>query len=302
MDTADTQPLRINETPVGQRNIIFHLLLLCCTAGGITAASSSDFLVIGNPAVCDLFDQYEQPLPASQKKRLPPNAPFEIVKEQQLMGDQITQAMRLSHLASTYYLMLDDKGKPAGLPPASSTVRFKECTPMDDTVIVAVPSVKLTSRYPSGGNVVAVKKDETLIRIFGWRGASFIYRPGTPSFFGWTNAPRSAFKAPKKKAASAGEDFSPLHQRIMRRLADANERYDTLFLFFNRVSGLKKAVPQWDYSTKGNRHIYSLRGSEATVRQLEASTSYIVGDIENILLGKPYTVFHQNGVITISTR
>ncbi|MBN1577646.1 MAG: hypothetical protein JW913_13890 [Chitinispirillaceae bacterium] len=281
---------------------IFPFFLLGAAIGQPPAAPCVDFIIIGDPVACKLFDQYEQPLSAEWKKTIARNAPFEIVNERQPMGDQITQAMRLSHLASTYYLMLDDKGKPAGLPSTSSAVRYRGCTPYYDTVIVTLPSLRLTERHPAGGAVVTLKKGETIIRIFGWRGTTFLCRQGKQPFYGWSNAPKSAFRMPEKKSADQPDDFSMLHTRIMKRFADVNERYDSLFRFFNTITGQQKAIPHWDYSLTGNRHVYALKGSDATVSQLETSTRHILADIEYILLGKPFAALYRDGAITIGPR
>ncbi len=271
-------------------------------SGYTLSVRGSDFLVISDPAGCGLFDQYEQPLPVQKKKAIASNAPFEIVNERQLMGDQITQAMRLSHMSTVYYLMLDEKGNPSGLPSAASAMRYKGCTPLYDTVTVALPSVKLHQRYPSGGSGIMVGKGETIIRIFTFRGATFLLRPGVPPIFGWSNVQSSAFKVPEKKAVTTVDMFADLHLRIMKRLSDANERYDTLFLFFNSLTHMQKSVPHWNYSTNGKFHSYSLVGSNETISQLEPSTQIILGDIERILLGKPYAVAYRAGIISIGPR
>ncbi len=284
---------------VRKRPVLF-LLILSWAAAEINASPTRDFIILADPSACRLLDHYEQPLPDAEKKALPPNLPFEIVKERQYMGDQITQAMRVSLLSTDYYILLDESGKISGLNAKSSPIRYKGCTSLNDTVVVAVSSLKLTSKYPSGGEITTVKKGETVIRIFLYKGYYYLFRPGPTPFFGWSDAPKSAFMIPLTKDASVTkDDYSIIHSRIMRRLEDANQCYDSMFLFFNRRLHQEKAIPKWQYSVKGNLHLYVLKGPEGTVRQLEESTKTLIGNIEYILLGKPYSIDYKDGIIKV---
>lgn len=278
------------------------LLIVLFAACRFFAANATDFLVIFDPVSCALFNQYEQPMSAGEKESLPANAPFEIINDRELMGDQVTKAMRLSLFSTTYYLILDGRGNPSGLGPAVAS-RYNGCTRHYDTVTVAISSVKFYSRFPPGGKSVVVKKDETLVRVFSISGATLFLRLTTPGFFGWSNAPLSSFRAPDRKTSSQPEDdFADTHKRIMKRLTDANQRYDTLFSFFNTVTGQGKSTPFWQYSRNEALRQYRLKGSEETIRQLESSTRLIFRDIEYTLMGKPFHADMRNGTISIEPR
>ena len=284
------------------RHFLF-LSTLSAAVGLAAAAPAVEYLIIGNPAVCELYDQYEQPLSPAAKRALPRNMPFEIVNARQTMGDQITEGMRLSHLGTTWYLVLDDKGKTTGLPPAAAAVRYKGCAATDDTFVVATTSLRLSDRNPPGSAGTTIAKGETVIRVFTCGSASYYYRPGASALFGWSQASRNAFKAPDAAAShTVADEYALLHERIMKRLADANERYDSLFRFFNTKTQQQKAVPRWKYVAEGNFHRYTLAGSIETVGQLESSTEYIIRDIDYMLMGKPFAASYRNGVITIGPR
>lgn len=282
----------------------FFTAILCCCAIA-AAASPREYIVIGNPAAADLYDQYEQSLSAAQKRALPRNMPFEIVEARRTMGDQITQGMRLSHLGTTWYLMLDEKGKVAGLPAEAAAVRYRGCTPSGDTLMVVLKSLPLHDRNPSGTGKtgITIAKGEKVLRLFTYGNSGFYCKPGAPMLFGWSDAPRSAFSAPDKKISSAAPDeYAGLHERIMKRLSDANDRYDALFRFFNATSGQQKAIPHWESGREGTIYRYKLSGSVETIGQLEKSTGIIVRDVDYILMGKPYTASFGDGVITVRPR
>jgi len=268
----------------------------------IHAAADRTFYILANPAAADLYDQYEQRLSQNEKAKLPANMPFEIITAKQLMGDQISQGMRLSFFGATYYIMLDEKGNPAGLPPAAGATLLRQCSILDDSGTVALPGVVMAARYPSTGNRTALKKGESVERIFSYRHTTLIRRLGTSMSFGWITSESRWFTRQKTAPAQQTDTFEDLHHRILRHLAKINIRYDTLFAFFNRQTGQSRSVPHWEAVPSGKIYRYVLRGTPETVTQLAASTAYITGEIERILLGKPYSASCENGIITISPR
>ena len=284
------------------QGIPFLLALLSFSAFG--AEPVRDFLVIGTPSACALYDQYEQLLSDVQKKALPANAPFEIINGRQLMGDQITQAMRLGLLGSVYYLMLDEKGNMAGVPQTAAAVRYKRCSPRYDTLVVTVPSLTLTQRPSAGGALGTLHKGETVLRIFTWRGSSYLLGSGSRPVFGWAGASGNILRpvAARHPAGVSGDAFAQLHLRIMKRLKDANGQYDTLFSYFNSRTRQEKTAPQWIAETTEGYHRYILQGSDEIIRSLESSTLQIVKEVEQLLLGKPYLASYRHGVITIGPR
>ncbi|MBN1758092.1 MAG: hypothetical protein JW863_07240, partial [Chitinispirillaceae bacterium] len=247
----------------------------------MAASPSSDFLIIESPASCALYDQYEQLLSDSKKNSLPPNAPFEIINERQLMGDQITQAMQLNLLGSVYYLILDEKGNVTGVPGSAGSKRYRGCTPRNDSLMVTVSALSLMRQPVSGGTFVTLKRGDTVLRIFSWRGSNYLLYSKQKQIFGWTGSTKKQLRAIESKHTvhSSENDFSPLHLRIMKRLKEANDRYDSLFSYFNTRTRQEKAVPRWIAEATGD-HRYVLKGSDEVVGVLENSTRYIVKDIE----------------------
>ena len=284
----------------GYRAVLMTLLSFPATA----AATSVDFLVIGSPGSCTLYDQYEQVLATARKNALPPNAPFEIVSERQLMGDQITQAMQLSLLGSTYYLLLDEKGAVTGVPASAGLTRYHGCTPRHDSLLVTVASLSLTRHPGSGGSLAALNKGDTVLRIFSWRGSNYMRRCGAHPVFGWTGSSKGRFRAvePLPTVHASEDDFAPLHLRIMKQLQAANERYDSLFSYFNHRTRQERNAPRWIAETTGDAHRYILKGSDEVVMTLDTSTRYLFRDIEQLLLGKPYLASYRQGIITIRRR
>lgn len=278
------------------------LIFLFLQGYSLSAASKTDFLIIGEPRNADLFNEYEMELSGSEREKLPDGIPFQIVNAKQLMGDQIRQGMHLLHFSTPYYLILDDNGKTVGLPPSAEAKTFRNCTPVSDTVTIGISAVKVYDRYPSQGKTTLLKKGTPVVRIFKYRNATYLYRLSPPVMYGWTHVHNTSFKSSVTPPKKSAEDFTYLHNRIMQHLGQINNRYDSLFTFFNSVTGQQKSIPEWTYEQSGALHRYTLSGANETVMQLAGSTHYIVGEIEKFLLGKPFSVSYENGVITVSRR
>lgn len=261
------------------------------------APAGKEFVIIGNPQAAQLYDQYEQQLTPSQKKALPHGMPLEIVAKRQLMGDQITPGMRLSFSNETYYLMLDEGGRPNGLPPSADAQFYRNCTYINDTLAIAAVSVPLADNETRH----LLKKGDLVIRLFKNGEKHYLFHAAS-NRFGWTDATLSAFSRPSAKKATVIPTFNDLHLRIMKRLELANCSYDTLFTFFNTLTHQDRSTPKWIAAVKNGVYSYSLVGSAETVTQLESSTDYLLNDVERMLLGRPFSAHYRAGTITITDR
>ena len=284
------------------RSTIQFFFIVIIGAISLRATPNATFYLLGDPTAVSLIDQYEQPLSETQKKAVPPYAPFELIKTKIFMGDQITQAMQLSYFGTPYFIRLDERGIPAELSHDKLVRKYPGCIPKYDTLIVNQSSVAIYHSFPPKGKSFRIKKGETVIRVFTYRGASFLMYPNDKPAFGWTYLSKGSLRSPITSRGKAADGFSPLHTRIMHRLQSADERYKILITYFNGITGQQKSIPHWSFSVEGDKHFYTLEGSPETVNQLASSTESIVSDIERILLGKPYSVYHEQGNITIKPR
>ena len=70
----------------------------------------------------------------------------------------------------------------------------------------------------------------------------------------------------------------------------------------NHITNQGKLIPSGSVVTIKNAIQCRLSGSSQMTGQLEQSTRYIVQDIEQSLLGKPYSVSYKSGLIEIGPR
>lgn len=263
-------------------------------------AENATFLIFNNPSAAPLLNKFEQPVKTTGADGLLPRTPLRIVTSRELLGDQITTAMRVTFNKDIYFLVINDKGTIANLQ-QKSLHTFDHCTVLEDTVVVAATSVPLFRTYPPQPPASQLCKKGTMVaRFFSIKGATYLRPLASKSDFYWTTATSSAFQAPAALVPEKQHySFAEYQQRIQKRLIRANTQYDSLFCFFNKLTQQQKTVPHWEFSSQSDRYICTLQGSMETTKRLAESTRYLVNDIENILLGKSFSVTYTDNRIEI---
>lgn len=278
--------------------LLVAILMSSCAA----IAAAADYLILGTPSETVLYDQYEQRLSRTSLDELPGGTPFLIVSKKQLMGDQITYGMKLSYAGDSYFLMLDERGQLSGLPKTAKAATISSCQPLSDTMVAATRN-ELYRQYPRANKLFSIDKGDLVVRQLKKGEATYvkIIKNGT---YGWIYPSPSALVKPLPKASHVNTSSftTDLHQRIANRLDAANRQYAAFFTFFCNHTGVQKSTPQWTFSNDGTILTYTLQASAEIKNQLDASTRYLVNDIERIIAGKPFTVTSASGTITVRPR
>jgi hypothetical protein len=272
------------------------LVFLC----HLTFAAQSDFLIITNPDKLSILNQYEQPLTESEKKLIFPFMPFQIINPKEILGDQITEVTRCTNLGSTYFLLKNESGGFTG----NEHITFQKiskCIILGDTVEV-IRDFTLSQKFPSKGIESTIKKGESCIRIFQNGSNTYLLGLGKPQRYGWCTTSGVLKKAIKIEQPEATVDFGYIAQRIQKRLDAANELYRNYFSYFNTLTHQQKSIPCWQFFAENGSYRCTLKGSQQTIVQLQQSTDYIVQDIEQLLLGKPFSINNSGNLITIVKR
>lgn len=266
----------------------------------LTTAAQSDFLIITNPDKLSILNQYEQPLSVSEKKSLLPFMPFQIIDQKETLGDQITEVMRCNNLENTYFLLKNENG---GFTSTEHVTfqNIKNSTILNDTVEV-ISNFALSQKFPTKGIESAIKKGETVVRIFQNGSNTYLLRLSKPQVYGWCAVPNVFKKAKKIEPKEVTVNFTDIAQRIQKRLDAANELYKNYFGYFNKLTSQQKSVPYWQVVAENGNYRCTLKGAQQTTSQLQQSTDYIVQDIEKLLLGKPFSVSNSGNLITIVQR
>jgi hypothetical protein len=263
--------------------------------------STSDFLIAPRPSVYTILNQYQQAIGAEEQKEFVPYVPFQVVNQDEVLGDQITKALKFTFNNKVYFLQKDDEGHLVGERDKSGHELLKKCTLMDDTMeVLKDKTVPFFGRNMPSGLSAYLKKGESVVRIFKYNDRFYVKRNDKTPVYGWVpgyvqNALRRCAAMPAASADMSGY----VHDRIIERFASANATYRRYFNHFNSLTDRQKALPVWRCETKGNEIRCVLNNPYQTGDQLRESTQYIVRDIENMLLGKPFLVLSEQGSITV---
>ncbi len=266
----------------------------------LTYAVQSDFLIITNPQELSILNQYEQPLSDTEKHFLLQFMPFLIVNQKEVLGDQITEAVKCNNLGNIYYLIKNDKGGFL----SSNTVTFQKitrATVLNDTVEAARDFV-LSQKFPSKGIETSIKKGDLFIRIFQNGVNAYLFRIGKPSLYGWCNNPDFLKQITKDEQLGKTADYSDIVPRIQKHFNNINDYYKSYFSFFNTLTNQQKGIPVWEMTSDNGTYKCTLKCSQSTLDQLEESTHYIFQDIKQLLLGKPFSVSCTKNQILILKR
>lgn len=277
--------------------MLFLLLLMQSSKAGERA----EYLIISDPHKISIFNKFEQSLTENEIKSLYSNTPFQILNSRETLGDQITEALRCSYQGETYFLLLDNKGRLKNSSASLYQKTFQKCLPINDSVQLK-QSINVYERYPSSGAMVKCKPNQYVTRIFQFSTSFYIFIP-EKKFYGWVNNSQGIFNTIKKATPqSTAIKVSDITDIVQARLGAVNQYYRQYFEYFNTITQQNKTIPMWKMEIDGNRVHCVLSSSAHITDQLQQSTRYVVQDIEQMLLGKPFTVQYTTKEIIINPR
>jgi hypothetical protein len=260
-------------------------LILLSSISPLPAAGKADFVIIKNPAALTILNRFQQRLTKSDARNFGAQAPFKVLQLDETLGDELTRAHRVSFKGKIYFLVLDDKGRPTGLPPDEELKVLKNCQVLGDTIRVR-QSGRLTFRPGSLG------RGDLLLRQFKNRGAYYLSSLGRKPLSGWCSLqPASAWEKvvvrekPKKAVLNAS-----LQERIRERFKKVNQAYQHYFDHFNQQTGENRSAPRWKCTGSAFGFTCTFSGSAQDVKDLAKSTQILVDGLQHMLLGKPFRV------------
>jgi len=269
----------------------------------IQAQKRADILVLADPLNFTILNRYEQPLSEREKESFLPYAPLQIKEKETVLGDEITPALTFLFNGSSWYLLKDEKGDFIIHQREGGDYRIlKNCQIIGDTIqITRSRAVKFAAGYPGQEGGSSLDKDEILFRLFKYKNRYCLKQTAGKGPFGWsTLANHSAWQRLKMSVQREEKTLNPaVIDRLSGRMRAANSMYKKYFSAFNNITRAGKTAPQWKKRTLENGIRFALSGPESSVKQLEESTRYLVRDLENILIGKPFSVNSTEGEITI---
>jgi hypothetical protein len=264
-----------------------------------------EYITLSSPLDYTIFNEYKESLSAAEKGAFLPFSPLLVVDQEVTLGDQITKALQFEFQRKNFYLLKGDKGGFVGEKSRNGRHIYKGCQQLDDTVEVIGRGLTVSC---GSGDRVSLEKGTRLNRIFKSGDRFNVLTLGSERCYGWSSLePRSAWRriAAALHAESGPEDTvmpQNLKDRIQEKIAAANEAYKAYFTHFNTLTKEEKSAPAWRYECSGSRIRCELTGPAATGDQLSESTQSLVQEMENVLLGSPFTVHFANREMIIERR
>jgi hypothetical protein len=278
-------------------------VFLLLAAAVISPAEVADFVLLESPQSFTLYNEFEQPITASEKAGFLPFSPMQIIRHDARLGDQITQAMQCTYRQKTYYLIKDEQGAVIG--DKGRLQLLKGCTLAGDTMeIMKNGASAFFEKSPlSPSSRTTLSKGTRLIVLFRYKNSHYSLQTTPVERFGWVMAgPRDAWKRVKQTAPPDAAVTEDLCARLSERVKAANARYKVFFDRFNASTGRQKSVPEWSEIKNGMECSWSLSEPFGHTGELDASTAYLVEDLRDILIGKPFSVRYENGRIALSPK
>jgi hypothetical protein len=285
-----------------QVKIIHSLIPVFLFISILCAQDKADFLIASSPLAYTILNQYEQPLSGDEKKVFLPFMPLQIIREDDVLGDGVTDALKFRLRKSTYFLIKDEEGSLIGSDRQKFSEVLKGCSIINDTVeVIKDRTILVSERYPGRGSRAYLKKGDILVRFFKHRDRFCLMRTGTKAGYVWSALEQeSALRTVQRRAKK--QDYTitgEMQEGIKQILESANSAYHQYFNFFNGLTGKQKSVPHWNSEYDGTVLRCFLGGTVSNGKLLEASTQHIIRDVENILIGKPFSVIYKKGAIMI---
>jgi hypothetical protein len=276
-------------------------LLICSVVACAFPQKYADFIILSHPGSYTILNQYQQPVSEQEKGLFSENTPIQVENENELMGDQITRALRFVFDGRTWFLQKDEAGNLAGDRGKQFRQEYRKCGVLGDTVQIAENrAVPFSQPSLPVGRGAYFTKGEILIRMFSYGGNSYVRHIGARPEYAWSPfLPKSAWKRIEHTAEKPQGLTNYLSDMIVRRFTEANTAYREYFGHFNTLTHQEKTVPLWQCEARGNEVRCTLNLPYRNTSQLDESTQYLVRDVENMLIGKQCEVVAGKGEVLV---
>ena len=260
----------------------------------ISTILADNYMIIEDPSPLIVYDSYESRVNNNIFKSY---SPFRIMSKNWEMGDGITTAWKVKYLDNIYFLLLDDKGVIDGKNYCGKISQFSATT-VEGTWNTSVSTIILSGVFPGRKDISSSFNKSKGIPLFKYRGHFYLINDSKKKF-GWSKA--SQWEKMEDKNIVMKEEILTDNQisKLTNRIEEVNLLYKKLFNHFNEYFTDSRTAPYWKIKKAGKVISFTLRGNRTTVANLEESSHYIVQDFLNILLGEPFSVIYEKGVITV---
>lgn len=301
-----TPPCRI-------KYLIFYLFSFAIIFGFSNSATAqspgekADFLIVEHPAGLLIYSKYQQKLSYQEQARILPYQPMQVLQKDTHLSDGYTPCMKVRINNSTYFVINDEEGNFVNEGGIGYHSLFQNCTVLQDTAEVLLNRTIFISKTPTYQSTnqsqkYFLQKKDRLLRLFSLRGYVYVQTLAAEKDFGWCNLSENtrnqSWQMVRQTTRPQKGIPVEISQRIESDIQEVNFLLEQLFTYFNRETGENKPIPRWNIDATDNRITCSLNDPQY-VGTFPESIRYLMNSLENAVLGTPYNVFHDGGIIEV---
>jgi len=284
--------------------IIFGLSV---SAPAQTAGEKADFLIVERPAGLLIYNKYQQKLSFQQQAKLLPYQPMQVLEENAHLSDGYTPCIKVRMDNRDYFVIKDEEGNFVNEGNIGYHNLFQNCTVLQDTTEVLSNRTIFISKTPTYQSTnqsqkYFLQKGDRLLRLFSLRGYDYVMTLAVEKDFGWCNLSENtrnqSWRMVRQTARLQKGIPAEISQQIESNIQEVNFLLEQLFTYFNRESGENKPIPRWNIDATDTRITCSLNDPQY-LGAFPESTRYLMNSLENAILGTPYSVFHDGGIIEV---
>ena len=279
------------------------LLLLSIAAFFSTARSATgvDFVVVENVDRLQIYNKYQQEASALERQRVATFVPMKIVKTDDMLSDGFTRCMQVVIDGETFFLLKEKEGSLARTGSLGFIETFHNVTSLLDTVEI-LSNHAVSFNHVNSSSRQSLPANERILRIFRHGNLTYCRRLSATAGYGWMDLAekREGRDWVVLRSATSASVLIPddIVQKVRARVDEVNRVLARLFDHFNNQLHQQKPVPQWTLETSGNMISCLLQGTTEP-DSFHESTRYLIGDIENIVLGTELQVVSSPGRIEV---
>jgi len=266
--------------------------------------AAAEYLVVEHTGQLLIYSKYQQQIHQQEKETFIPFLPLRVLESRGVLNDNYTPCMKVELDGSIFYLIKNDADSFMGSENIGFNHLYKNVISLQDTIEVTSPAgVVLFS--PDKTQRFAVPKDEKLIRYFQDGSQTYVRLLFKSSQYGWVRLGSSVHVIHGQErdreitANNAVQDKT--RGRIEAKFKEVNTVFANIFMYFNKQSAEKKTVPQWR-SVESERGIAYILEPQSYGSSFPETDRYITRELDNILIGTPYTMSSSPGRIEIQQK
>lgn len=291
------KPQRREETP---SNRIFAASRLCAIVFScvLTAAAQqrADFIIIEKPQRLTILDRYQQQLSPQEKSSLKPFSAFQILNADEMLGDGLTQCMKVEANGTTLYFVKDEYGELIG---AAEANRYRNVIALDDTILIMRGNA--IELFDAGGRKRSpLAEGARLRRVFQSSRLTYVHLLASGAF-GWVNlrgSENQTWKLVRGASVPSSKTLDELLPEVQRKLNAVNGQLTKLYDIWNRKATENRTPPQWKVHIMENALVAALSG-DSLAQFYKESTRWLAKDLETLLLGTNFRAAATTGRIEI---